>query len=52
MGVVRRSWGKVKRWLRGSEPPDGPGPGGGPHSASYTRARGETDATRFRSGFF
>jgi hypothetical protein len=50
---LRRTLKRLKAWISRKEPPQGPGPGGGPSSESYNQARHQTDLQGFRgsSGF-
>lgn len=39
---------KLKSWFKRDEPRKGPGPGGGPNSESYNRARAEGEFIHIR----
>lgn len=48
--MLRKVSAKLRRWFSRSDRPDGGGPGGGPNSHSYNRARAEVDVNRFIDG--
>lgn len=48
MASVRSGLSRMKRWMKGDKPRDGPGPGGGPNSDSYNRARAEGEFINIR----
>ena len=48
MASVRSGLSRMKRWMKGDKPRDGPGPGGGANSDSYTRARAEGEFINIR----
>ena len=48
MASIRSGLSRMKRWMKGNKPRDGPGPGGGPNSDSYNRARAEGELINIR----
>ena len=48
MASFRSGLSRMQRWMKGDKPRDGPGPGGGPNSDSYNRARAEGEFMNIR----
>ena len=48
MASIRSGLSRMKRWMKGDKPRDGPGPGGRPNSDSYNRARAEGELMNIR----
>ena len=48
MAGIKSVLSKMKDWFKSDEPRKGPGPGGGPNSESYNRARAEGEFINIR----